>query len=176
MKSICPRNVFSSIALIFLLCIFSAGASAQRSEGVSSPRPTPATSRVAEPPSAADPQLIQPEALVNILKSPTGPKPLIIQVGFRILYIQAHVPGSEYIGPASSADGIRCLRERVENLSRTQAIVLYCGCCPWSKCPNVNPAYEELRGMGFNNVKVLYIAHNFGTDWVDKGYPIAKRE
>jgi hypothetical protein len=28
--------------------------------------------------------------------------------------------------------------------------------------------------MGFTNVKVLYIADNFGKDWVDKGYPVAK--
>jgi hypothetical protein len=28
--------------------------------------------------------------------------------------------------------------------------------------------------MGFSNVKVLYIANNFGTDWLDKGYPTVK--
>jgi hypothetical protein len=28
--------------------------------------------------------------------------------------------------------------------------------------------------MGFTNVKVLYIVSNFGADWVDKGYPVAK--
>jgi hypothetical protein len=28
--------------------------------------------------------------------------------------------------------------------------------------------------MGFTNVKVLYIANNFGTDWVSNGYPVAK--
>jgi hypothetical protein len=27
--------------------------------------------------------------------------------------------------------------------------------------------------MGFTRVKALYIADNFGTDWVDKGYPAA---
>jgi len=102
--------------------------------------------------------------------------PLVIQVGFRVLYVQAHIPGSEYTGPASSAEGIRQLRKRVEALPRTQSIVLYCGCCPWDKCPNVNPAYNELRAMGFTNVRVLYIADNFGKDWVDKGYPVAKGE
>jgi hypothetical protein len=30
--------------------------------------------------------------------------------------------------------------------------------------------------MGFTNVKALYIANNFGTDWVDKGYPSLKEE
>jgi hypothetical protein len=28
--------------------------------------------------------------------------------------------------------------------------------------------------MGFTNVKVLYIADNFGADWVERGYPVAK--
>ena len=125
---------------------------------------------------AAGVQLIQPEDLVAILKSNRGSKPLILQVGFHVFYVQAHIPGSEYIGPANSAEGIGKLRKRAEPLPRDQSIVLYCGCCPWSRCPNVNPAYEELRGMGFKNVKVLYIANNFGTDWVDKGYPVAKGE
>jgi thiosulfate/3-mercaptopyruvate sulfurtransferase len=167
MKSICVRNVFSSIAPIFLVCISFFCASAQRSEGVSSNTETPAI---------AGPQLIQPEELVNALKSTNGPKPLIIQVGFHVLYLQAHIPGSEYIGPASSADGLGRLRKRVESLPRTQSILLYCGCCPWSRCPTINPAYKELRAMGFKNVKVLYIAHDFGTDWVEKGYPVAKGE
>jgi hypothetical protein len=56
------------------------------------------------------------------------------------------------------------------------AIVLYCGCCPWSHCPNLNPAYDTLRQMGFSKVKVLYLANNFGADWVDKGYPVANGE
>ena len=28
--------------------------------------------------------------------------------------------------------------------------------------------------MGFRNVRVLYIANNFGVDWLDKGYPVSK--
>jgi len=31
-----------------------------------------------------------------------------------------------------------------------------------------------LRALGFTNVKSLYIANNFGADWVEKGYPVAK--
>ena len=54
--------------------------------------------------------------------------------------------------------------------------MIYCGCCPWSHCPNVKPADDALRAMGFTNVKVLYIADNFGADWVNKGYPVAKGE
>lgn len=112
--------------------------------------------------------------LVKLLQPPEKGGPLIIQVGSHVLYSQAHIPGSEYIGPASSDGGIQQLRKRVESLTRTKSIVLYCGCCPWNRCPNVKPAYDALQAMGFRNFKVLYIANNFGADWVDKGYPTAK--
>jgi thiosulfate/3-mercaptopyruvate sulfurtransferase len=119
-------------------------------------------------------RLINPDELLKILQSSKGEKPLMIQVGSHVLYSQAHIPGSEYIGPASSASGLEQLRKRVQSLPKSKFIVLYCGCCPWSHCPNVQPADEALHAMGFTNVKVLYIANNFGTDWVDKGYPVAK--
>lgn len=118
-------------------------------------------------------RLISPEQLVKILQSGKAEKPLLIQVGSHVLYTQAHVPGSEYIGPASSESGIQQLRKRVESLPRHKFIVIYCGCCPWNHCPNVKPADDALHAMGFSNVKVLYIEGNFGADWVDKGYPTA---
>jgi rhodanese-related sulfurtransferase len=122
------------------------------------------------------PQVIQPPELVKMLQEPKGEKPLILQVGFRVLYEQAHIPGSEFIGAASKEKGRQELHKRVQGLPRSRAIVLYCGCCPWSRCPNVQPAYKELQAMGFRNVKILYIAKNFGADWVDKGYPTSKEK
>jgi rhodanese-related sulfurtransferase len=119
-------------------------------------------------------QLINPEELVKIIQSSKAAKPLMIDVGSHVLYEEAHIPGSEYIGPASSEAGIQQLRKRVEPLPRGKFIVLYCGCCPWSHCPNVKPAADALQALGFTNVKVLYIADNFGVNWVDKGYPVAK--
>ena len=122
------------------------------------------------------PQLIQPEELAKTVQSSKGEKPLILRVGFHVLYQQAQIPHAEYIGPASSPEGFQQLRKRIGGLPHSQALVLYCGCCPWSKCPNVNPAYKELHDMGFSNVRLLYIANNFGKDWVDKGYPVARGE
>jgi thiosulfate/3-mercaptopyruvate sulfurtransferase len=119
-------------------------------------------------------RLINPHELVKILQSATSDKPLMIQVGSHVFYTQAHIPGSEYIGPASSESGLQALRKRVDILPRNKFIVLYCGCCPWSHCPNVKPADDTLHAMGFTDVKILYIANNFGTDWVDTGYPVAK--
>ena len=119
-------------------------------------------------------QLIDPEDLVKILQAPKGERPLILNVGPSLLYMQAHIPGSEYIGATSKSQGIESLRRRVKTLPHNTFIVLYCGCCPWSHCPNVRPAYDDLHKAGFTNVKVLYIADNFGTDWVYKGYPTIK--
>jgi len=119
-------------------------------------------------------RLINPDELVKILQSSKGQKPLMIQVGSHVLYSQAHIPGSEYIGPANSESGLQQLRKRLESMPRNKFIVLYCGCCPWSHCPNVKPADDALRALGFTNVRALYVANNFGADWVDKGYPVAK--
>ena len=119
-------------------------------------------------------RLINPDELVKILQSSKVEKPLMIQVGSHVLFSQAHIPGSEYIGPASNESGLQQLRQRVGSLPRKKSIVLYCGCCPWSHCPTVKPADDALRALGFTNVKVLYLANNFGADWVDKGYPVAK--
>jgi thiosulfate/3-mercaptopyruvate sulfurtransferase len=120
------------------------------------------------------PQLINPEDLVKILQAPKEERPLILNVGPSLLYMQAHIPGSEYIGAGSDSQGMESLRRRVKTLPHNTSILLYCGCCPWSHCPNVRPAYDALHKAGFTNVKVLYIANDFGADWVYKGYPTIK--
>jgi thiosulfate/3-mercaptopyruvate sulfurtransferase len=104
----------------------------------------------------------------------SGPKPLILQVGPQRLYRYAHIPGAEYVGAASEPAGIEALRKRVQGMKRTAAIVIYCGCCPWQHCPNIQPAYDELRKLGFRNARALYLPNNFKTDWDDKGYPTEK--
>ena len=118
--------------------------------------------------------LVQPEALVKLLKSSEKEKPVILQVGSRVMFSQVHIPGAEYAGPGSQATGIQSLETMVAALPKNRFIVLYCGCCPWGRCPNVGPAYKRLHDLGFTNVKVLYFANNFGDDWVNKGYPAVK--
>lgn len=117
--------------------------------------------------------LIRPAELASSLQNNKN-KPLIFNVGPRMLYMQAHIPGAEFIGPGSDPETIKQLHTRTQSLPHSTRIVLYCGCCPWEHCPNVAPAYNELHRMGFTNVKVLYIANNLGTDWVYKGYPTVR--
>ena len=119
-------------------------------------------------------QVLQPEALAKTLSSPAAGKPLVICVGFRILYEGGHIVGAKFAGPASNAEGIEALKREVKDLPRNKQIVLYCGCCPWKRCPNVRPAFQTLEELGFTNVKVLSIPENFREDWIAKGYPIEK--
>ena len=125
---------------------------------------------------AADPldvkHKILPEELAKQVNA--GKAPLILNIGPRRLFDQAHIKGAEFIGPTSTPDGIAKLDARVKALPKNTAIVLYCGCCPWEHCPNATPGLAELVKMGFTKVKVLYIANNIGADWVDKGYPVEK--
>src|ERR1039458_5964198 len=119
-------------------------------------------------------QLIQPEALNHLLQTKGTDKPLLLQVGSHLLFDEAHIPGSVYVGTGSQLSGLQQLQSTVAKLSKKKAIVLYCGCCPWNRCPNLGPAFKQLQDMGFTNVKVLYLADNLGTDWVAKGYPVER--
>jgi thiosulfate/3-mercaptopyruvate sulfurtransferase len=116
--------------------------------------------------------LIQPEELVKALQS--DKKPTILFVGPRFLYSQAHIPGAEFIGSAADTEFMDKLRKRAASLPRNSLVVLYCGCCPWEHCPNIRPAHKELQKMGFTRVRALYLANSFGTNWVEKGYPVEK--
>jgi len=123
---------------------------------------------------AADPwtdrDVVAPEALAKDLKSP-----LVIHVGFDVLYRAAHIAGTPYAGPASKPEGIAELKKAVEGQPHDRDIVLYCGCCPMEKCPNLRPAFVALHEMGFTRVRVLSIPANLKADWIDKGYPTDKR-
>lgn len=117
--------------------------------------------------------LIQPAELNQLLQSSAN-KPVILQVGARMLFDEAHIRGSIYAGPGAEDSGLQRLRQQAARLDHKTHIVIYCGCCPWSHCPNISPAYHLLHQMGFTHLKVLYLADNFGTDWVSKGYPVGQ--
>jgi len=156
---------YSLFALILPLAILFFGATATNAQFQQAAGPESAFSIPAE-------HLIQPQKLNAILQNPVGQSPLILQVGSHLMFAQAHISGAEYAGPGSQPAGLELLRKRVASVPKAKLIVLYCGCCPWERCPNVGPAYKLLRDAGFTNVHVLYLAHNFGDDWVAKGYNV----
>jgi rhodanese-related sulfurtransferase len=103
-------------------------------------------------------------------------KIVLIHVGFHVMYLMGHIPGSQYAGPASKAEGMAALKKLVARLPRSQKIVIYCGCCPWDDCPNIRPAFQAMKERGFTNFKVLDIPQRLGDDWTAKGFPIVKGE
>lgn len=101
-------------------------------------------------------------------------KPLVLFVGFPVLYRSTRIKGALMAGPGNKPDGLALLKKTVEKMPKDAELVLYCGCCPFVQCPNVRPAYTALRNAGHTNVKVVAMPTNMATDWVAKGYPIEK--
>jgi rhodanese-related sulfurtransferase len=117
-----------------------------------------------------DKEIVQPKVLADRITAKDNP--LVFYVGFPTLYRNgAHVSGAILAGPCSKAEGLDALKKAVAELPRDKEVFLYCGCCPFVKCPNIRPAYSALHEMGFTNVKVVMIETNLHTDWIEKGYP-----
>ena len=135
---------------------------------------SPARTRAARNSAGFEKSLIQPAELVKELKEPEAKRPIVFHVGFNVLYRGAHVPGAIYAGPASTAAGLEALRQAAARIPRDRALVIYCGCCPMIKCPNIHPAYDALSKMGFRRLRVLNLPDDFAHDWVEKGLPIHK--
>jgi thiosulfate/3-mercaptopyruvate sulfurtransferase len=119
-------------------------------------------------------ELVEPAELARLLSKHVAQKPIVVCVGFNSLYSGAHIPGAAYAGPARQANGLAALKKWAASIPRHHEVILYCGCCPMHECPNVRPAFEALKSMGFSNLKVLDLPDNFQQDWVAKGYPAAK--
>jgi 3-mercaptopyruvate sulfurtransferase SseA len=135
-----------------------------------------AAARPALPSEPWKPSQVMPAyALAQQLAGPKNQRPVILQVGFRFLYEQAHIPGAEFCGPASKSDGREALRRCAERIPKDKEVVIYCGCCPWKDCPNIRPAFRLLTEMGFRRLRVLDIPRNFDKDWVAKGYPTGRK-
>lgn len=119
-------------------------------------------------------QTVQPAALAAELKEEKERPPKVVCVGFRTLYRGAHVPGAVFHGPGSSQQGLADLKQYAGTLPKNSNVVLYCGCCPLERCPNIRPAFSALQGMGFTHLRVLILPTSFAADWIDKGYPVEK--
>lgn len=123
---------------------------------------------------ASDPwpksDLMEPADLAKTLNT-SGPRPVILCVAFPVLYRQRHIIHAEFAGPTSKPEGLEALQSAAAKLPKDSNIVIYCGCCPMARCPNIRPAYNQLKQMGFTRVRVLNLPTNFHDDWVAKSYP-----
>jgi hypothetical protein len=114
-------------------------------------------------------QLLEPADLAATINDSKADKPLIISIG-----PAATIKTSVEVGPAREAENLTKLEKLLSKEPKDRAIVIYCGCCPFKNCPNVRPAFTKLNEMGFKNHKLLNLAQNLKTDWLDKGYPVAE--
>jgi hypothetical protein len=83
------------------------------------------------------------------------------------------IKGAKHIGPVSKPENLEKLKNEVAPLPKNTELIIYCGCCPFAKCPNIRPAFTTLKKSGFTNIKVLDIPINLETNWTGKGYPLA---
>jgi hypothetical protein len=120
---------------------------------------------------AAGLALIQPSELAPVIES-KGAHPAIFYTGPNVLFRSKHIPGAVFTGPGSNAAGLALLKQEAGKLPRDREVVIYCGCCPWDRCPNIQPAMDVLKELGFTKVKALYLPTGFKADWIDRSYPV----
>lgn len=114
-------------------------------------------------------QLMAPQVLADLLARPKGEQPLVISVG-----PAASIPGSIEVGPTNEKENLLALEKLVSQEPKGRRIILYCGCCPFGKCPNIPPAFQLLNQLGFTEHQLLDLPRNLKADWIDKGYPTQK--
>jgi rhodanese-related sulfurtransferase len=114
-----------------------------------------------------DKQLKDPAVLAAAIADPKAPRPLIFNIG----PVQ-QIKGAISIGPATKPDNLEKLKQQLAKLPKDKEVIIYCGCCPYSRCPNVRPAFEFLKKLKFTNAKLLNLPSNLNDDWISKGYPL----
>jgi thiosulfate/3-mercaptopyruvate sulfurtransferase len=119
-------------------------------------------------------EVLEAADLARELADKNDPPPKVLYVGFHTLFLGGHIPGASFHGTASTAQGLAELKQWAGTLPRSTNLVIYCGCCPFDRCPNIRPAYTALHDLHFTKFRVLVLPINFATDWADKGYPIQK--
>ena len=112
-------------------------------------------------------QLLAPADLAKTINNPELHQPLIFCVG-----PAAPIKNSIDIGPTRDQINLDSLKQQLRNTPKDELVVLYCGCCPFDKCPNIRPAFELLNQLQFKNHKLLNLPHNIKVDWIDHGYPV----
>lgn len=120
-------------------------------------------------------QTVQPADLAKELGNSKN-APTVVFVGFKRLYSAGHIKGAQFHGTAGSNEGLKELTAWATELPRSTNLVIYCGCCPMERCPNIRPAFKALQGLGFKKLRVLLLPQDFAADWAGKGFPYDKGE
>jgi thiosulfate/3-mercaptopyruvate sulfurtransferase len=114
-----------------------------------------------------DKDLKDPAGLAATIEDPKAAKPVIFNIG----PVQ-QIKGAIEIGPTSADKNMEKLKEQLAKLPKDKEVIIYCGCCPFQRCPNVRPAFELLKKLKFTKGKLLNLPTSLNEDWISKGYPI----
>ena len=114
-------------------------------------------------------QLMEPGRLATLLKDPKAKKPLIYNIG-----VVEDIPGALNMGGVSEQANLIKFKKAISTLSKTSSVVVYCGCCPFTRCPNIRPAFLAMQQAGLKNGRLLNLPTNIKTDWISKGYHLKK--
>ena len=95
-------------------------------------------------------------------------KPVIFNIG-----VMENIPGARSTGAASEKANLDAFKKALIKVPKSTMVVVYCGCCPFEKCPNVRPAFQLVKDLGFINARLLNLPTNLKTDWLSKGYPVS---
>ncbi|WP_347157053.1 rhodanese-like domain-containing protein [Pontibacter chitinilyticus] len=115
-------------------------------------------------------ELLEPAILARNLQDANQKNdPLILNIGF-----VNNIKGAVAIGAASTEEGRQALKDYLKKVPADQEVVIYCGCCPFEKCPNVRPAFAYLKELGYTHARLLNLKDNLKTNWISKGYPMAE--
>lgn len=112
-------------------------------------------------------ELMSAKDLAAKIESGSKDLPLILNVG-----PMDNIKTAKKIGLVKTEAGMTSLKNTVYSVAKNKEIVIYCGCCSSSSCPNIEPAHKALQDLGYTKVKVLEIPVGLGQDWRDLGYPM----
>ncbi|ODS80719.1 MAG: hypothetical protein ABS46_13455 [Cytophagaceae bacterium SCN 52-12] len=116
-------------------------------------------------------QLMATKVLADRILAGKAENMLIVSIG-----PDDPIEGSIDIGPGKDKESIAALKSLLGKTPKDKEVVIYCGCCPFDRCPNIRPAFKLMNDMGFKNAKLLDIPRNIKVDWIDKDYPVKEEE
>lgn len=112
-------------------------------------------------------QIMSTKELADKITANAKDKPLIFNVG-----PMENIKSAVAVGAATNITFADKMKGVLAMENKTRPVVVYCGCCSYSSCPNIRPAYDILMAQGFKNTKVLELPEGIKPDWVAKGYPM----
>ena len=115
--------------------------------------------------------LMEPSALAAIISNPKAKQAQIFNIG-----VVEDIKGAKKMGGASVKANLEKFKNALSSLPKNTLVVVYCGCCPFEKCPNIRPAFNLMKSMGFTNGKLLNLPTNLKQNWIDKGFPLAQKK